>query len=49
MPSIKRVDVKEGGGSERLKGEKKEERGECDYVIMSYYYTNQRGTKKDNI
>jgi len=26
MPSSKRVDVKEGGGSERLKGEKEEER-----------------------
>jgi len=25
MPSSKRVDVKEGGGSERLKGEKEEE------------------------
>jgi len=29
MPSSKRVDVKEGGGSERLKGEKEEhEEGE---------------------
>jgi len=26
MPSSKRVDVKKGGGSERVKGEKEEER-----------------------